>query len=141
MNRNGYHKLDDVDKSYLLENDVRSNENSLSRHYEKKEKPISINSLSNVSNKDYINNELYENDSSESLTNNKYSTLMKRDKWYNNNLDGSSRNETNENTNTIYSQGYSLFASGTNLLQNAGIHIPPVTVTHSSPVSIRRIYC
>ncbi|KAK7582612.1 hypothetical protein V9T40_014057 [Parthenolecanium corni] len=39
-----------------------------------------------------------------------------------------------ENEAISYAQGYSLFASGTNLLQNAGIHIPPVTSANSSPV-------
>lgn len=46
-----------------------------------------------------------------------------------------------ENEAISYAQGYSLFASGTNLLQNAGIHIPPVTSANSSPVSNSLLIC
>lgn len=50
-------------------------------------------------------------------------------------FDFKSQIEGLENEAVSYAQGYSLFASGTNLLQNAGIHIPPVTSANSSPVS------
>lgn len=61
----------------------------------------------------------------ETLTNDNCHRILKHDKWYNN-FENTSNKENFENAGA-YSQGYSLFSSGANLLQNAGIHIPSGT--------------
>lgn len=148
IKRNGYCKPSSLEKNYYHQTDNHKSD-LLKEKLKKTEEPfkfppVIINDPSTASSEyeshpDYSYNETFEHigtqdefGSSETLTNENCKKLDKQDKWYNTNFD----NSTSVGSNGCdYSQGYSLFSSGANLLQTAGIHIPSVSTSSSVSVA------
>lgn len=120
---NGYLSVDHLSNSFpLVDSSEVNKENLFSTNFQKSE-CFGLRGAFSKHNEDFASNQLSTEDSS-SKEKKRFGTF-----------DFKSQIEGLENEAVSYAQGYSLFASGTNLLQNAGIHIPPVTSANSSPVS------
>ncbi|XP_065218946.1 uncharacterized protein Patr-1 [Planococcus citri] len=148
IKKNGYHKSNVTPKKNVY-NETDSHKLNSIRNQKDEEPfkfpPVVINDAESSSNEyeshlDYSYNEAFEHieerdefGSNETLTND-FNRDQKHDKWYNSNFDHSSGGPNRNSCD--FSQGYSLFSSGTNLLQNAGIHIPSVSTSSaiSKPV-------
>ncbi len=122
--------------SYLLDDRNRLKDliaNDIYNKQEKKDPFEDLPSLAKIrSRNNFLLEEKYCNDddkfgSSETLSNDNCDESFKKDKWFNSNLKNLSKNDLSQEETETFSQGYSLFSSGTNLLQNAGIYIPPIT--------------
>lgn len=123
--QNGYHNVHDImNNSYYIPKDSDYEESNFQNNRTVNFQTLERKSSSQNYQKSFdTDRENFEN--IETLTNDNCHRILKHDKWYNN-FENTSNKENFENAGA-YSQGYSLFSSGANLLQNAGIHIPSGT--------------